>query len=136
MQVCDSNATGDLLQTVVGESMSKENLRQEDLMDNMVPEEPPGAVLEVVLPFPFANQNQSGIDLLLREESLQDVEGFIASRDNPAVHVLEAEKLLGEQEIVGFSFEQQEPAPIARMVGMEVRDRDEFAKNQGPNHPQ
>jgi hypothetical protein len=136
VQVSDANAIGDKMLTVEVGNTSKENSRPGDLVENMVSEESPGPVLEVVLPFPFVNRNQSGVEHLLREESLQDVEGYLASRDNPAVNVLEAEKLLGEQQKVGFNFDQQEPAPIARMVGMEGKDREEFAKNQGSNHPQ
>jgi hypothetical protein len=65
-----------------------------------------------------------------------NLEGFLASRDNPEVKKLEAQKLLCEQQKVGFSFDQHQQAPIDRMVDMEGRDRDEFSKRQESSRPQ
>ncbi|WJX69159.1 hypothetical protein P8452_53444 [Trifolium repens] len=93
-------------------------------------------ILEVILPFQQGPQPQSGVNLLLRDESLQDVEGFLAARDNPEGKILEAQKLLDEQLQLGFTFDHQVEKPIARMVGMEDRDREECVKRQGPARPQ
>jgi hypothetical protein len=100
------------------------------------PHSPPGMVLEVVLPFHCETRAQSGVDLLLCEDSIHNVEGFITGRENPEAKFLEAQRLLVEQETVGFNFDQREAAPIGRMVDMEVRDRVEFSKNQETTRPQ
>jgi hypothetical protein len=93
-------------------------------------------VLEVVLPFHCETRAQSGVDLLLCEDSIHNVEGFITGRENPEAKFLEAQRLLVEQETVGLNFDQREAAPIGRMVDMEVRDRVEFSKNQETTRPQ
>ncbi|MCI38801.1 hypothetical protein A2U01_0060030, partial [Trifolium medium] len=86
--------------------------------------------LEVVLPFHQATVSQSGVELLLREESLQDVDGYIAARVSSIAKNLEAEKLLTIQKELGMKFDSREAVPIGRMVNLEVRDRDEFEKRQ------
>jgi hypothetical protein len=96
----------------------------------------PGLVLEVVLPFQQSNQAQSGVNLLLRDESLHDVEGFLATRDNPETKMLEAKRLMREQQELGLSFDQNAEESIGRMVGMEDRDRGEFLKRQESSRPQ
>jgi hypothetical protein len=100
------------------------------------PHSPPSMVLEVVLPFHCETRAQSGVDLLLCEDSIHNVEGFITGRENPEAKFLEAQRLLVEQETVGLNFDQREAAPIGRMVDMEVRDRVEFSKNQETTRPQ
>ncbi|WJX90651.1 hypothetical protein P8452_72524 [Trifolium repens] len=95
-----------------------------------------GLNLEVVLPFHPENRAQSGVNLLLNEDSIHDVNGFTLARDNPEAIALEAQKLLIEQKKVGFTFDPQEEAPIGRMVTMEVRDRAEFMKSQEVTRPQ
>ncbi|MCI64899.1 hypothetical protein A2U01_0086157, partial [Trifolium medium] len=42
-----------------------------------------GLDLAVVLPFGNVPASQSGVKLLLDEESLLDVDGYLAARDNP-----------------------------------------------------
>jgi hypothetical protein len=96
----------------------------------------PGINLEVVLPFNSGANTQSGVNLLLSEDSLQDVEGYKAARENPEAINLEAQKLFCEQQKIGFSFDQNEVAPIGRMVDMEDRDRVDFSKRQGSSRPQ
>jgi hypothetical protein len=95
-----------------------------------------GFNLEVVLHFDTGTNTQSGVNLLLSEDSLQDVEGYKVARENPEAKILEAQKLLCEQKKVGFSFDQNEEAPIGKMVDMEVRDRVECSKRQGSSCPQ
>jgi hypothetical protein len=95
-----------------------------------------GFNLEVVLPFHHETRAQSGVNLLLNEDSIQDVIGFTLARDNPKAIALEAQKLLSEQKKVGFTFDPQEEAPIGRMVTMEVRDRAESMKSQEVTRPQ
>jgi DNA polymerase II small subunit/DNA polymerase delta subunit B len=57
--------------------------------------------LEVVLPFLPMDNTASGVQHLLGEDSLGDVDGFVAARDNPIVQELEAEKLLIDQQQLG-----------------------------------
>jgi hypothetical protein len=92
--------------------------------------------LEVVLPFHQPQQPQSGVNLLLNENSLLDVEGFAASRDNPQVRILETAKLMKGQEELGFNFGHNLEEPRERMIGMEVRDRNEVVKGQESSRPQ
>ncbi|MCI54797.1 hypothetical protein A2U01_0076047, partial [Trifolium medium] len=68
--------------------------------------------LKVVLPFHQAIVSQSGVELLLREESLQDIDGYLAARDSPIAKKLEAEKLLTEQKELGMKFDSREAVPI------------------------
>jgi hypothetical protein len=89
-----------------------------------------------VLPFEPGINSQSGLNLLLCEDSLQDVDGYIEARNNPEAKALEAQKLLCEQKKVGFSFDQNVVAPIGRMMDMEDRDRVDCVKRQGSSRPQ
>jgi hypothetical protein len=92
--------------------------------------------LEVVLPFHSEFRSQSGVNLLLNEDSIHDVNGFALARDNPEAIALEAQKLMSEQKKVGFTFDPQEEVPTDRMVTMEVRDRVEFSKSRELPRPQ
>jgi hypothetical protein len=80
-----------------------------------------GLDLEVVLP--FATGTTSGVHHLMGEDSLGDLEGFVAARDNPMVQEKEVEVLLKEQKDLGMIFDQRTDNPVSRMVTMEVRDR-------------
>jgi hypothetical protein len=62
-----------------------------------------GLDLEVVLP--FATGTTSGVHHLMGEDSLGDLEGFVAARDNPMVQEKEAEVLLKEQKDLGMIFD-------------------------------
>jgi hypothetical protein len=95
-----------------------------------------GLALEVVLPFQQPPQAQSGVNLLLSDDSIQDVEGFLVSRENPESKKLEAQKLLADQQELGFTFNQNLEEPVVRMVDMEVRDRAEFVMRQESPRPQ
>jgi hypothetical protein len=95
-----------------------------------------GLTLEVVLPFQQRSQPQSGVNLLMSEDSIQDVSGYAIARENPVAKTLEAQKLLGVQKKVGFSFAQNDEIPIDRMIDMEVRDRINFSKGQESSRPQ
>jgi hypothetical protein len=64
------------------------------------------------------------------------VEGYLASRANPLAKTLEAEKLLSDQQHMGFTFDQQSEAQIGRMVVMEDRDRGEVAKHEASSRHQ
>jgi hypothetical protein len=64
------------------------------------------------------------------------VKGFIASRDNPRVRTLEAEKLMSGQQELRFNFYHNLEEPAKRMIDMEVRDRTEVAKGQESSRPQ
>jgi hypothetical protein len=49
---------------------------------------------------------------LITQVSIQDVNGFSIARENPIAKTLEAQRLLGEQKKVGFSFDQQDDIAI------------------------
>ncbi|MCI42380.1 hypothetical protein A2U01_0063617, partial [Trifolium medium] len=62
------------------------------------------------------------------EQALQDVAGFIASRDDPIGKVLEVEKLIEIQKDLGVSFDSEEQAPVDRLLKLEDRDIGDLAK--------
>jgi hypothetical protein len=95
-----------------------------------------GIDLTVVLPIQNPSAAQSGVMALLEEDSLNDVGGFIASRDDPVGKVHEAEKLLQIQQNLGLSFDPNVLIPVDKVVLMEDRDRSELAKWQESNGPQ
>jgi hypothetical protein len=76
------------------------------------------------LPFQNGSRLESGLHLLLDDNSVKDVEGFIAARDSPTIIELEAKKLLQDQQELGFNFNSTEELPVDRMVNMEGRDRE------------
>jgi hypothetical protein len=96
----------------------------------------PGIVLEVVLPAPTPISGQSGVQLVMGDHSLHDVEGFLASRGDPGGALLEAENLIQLQQDLGVSFNPNEQVPIDRLLQMEDRDRKDLAKWQESNGPQ
>ncbi|WJX16361.1 hypothetical protein P8452_06395 [Trifolium repens] len=85
-----------------------------------------GLNLSVCLPFQVATATNSGLHQLLDDDSINDVEGFIAARESPIVLKLEAQKLLNNQQELGFNFAQEKALPVNRMVSMEVRDREKM----------
>jgi hypothetical protein len=97
---------------------------------------PEGFELTVVLPFERAQPQVSGVNLLLGADSLIDVEGFVADRDNPIIQHAEAEKLLLVQQGLGMHFEAGEIDPINRMVTMEIRDREKNMVDKESNRSQ
>jgi hypothetical protein len=60
----------------------------------------------------------------------------VVACNNPDSKILEANKLLSEQQELGFNFDLREEVPIGRMLGMEDRDRGNFEKCQESTHPQ
>jgi hypothetical protein len=92
--------------------------------------------LTVVLPSPNPSGSQSGLRELLHDGSLQDVEGFIASRNDPGCRIQEAEKLIQSQQALGICFDPSEQIPVDKLIAMEERDRDELAKWQESDGPQ
>ncbi|WJX51435.1 hypothetical protein P8452_37634 [Trifolium repens] len=92
-----------------------------------------GLNLSVCLPFQVANATDSGLHQLLNDDSINDVEGFIVARESPIVLKLEAQKLLDNQQELGFNFDQDEALPVNRMVNMEVRDREKMKLDLEPN---
>jgi hypothetical protein len=96
----------------------------------------PGIVLEVVLLAPIPNSGQSGVQLVMGDHSLHDVEGFLASRGDPGGVLLEAEKLTQLQQDLRVSFNPNEQVPIDCLLQMEDRDRKDLANWQESNGPQ
>jgi hypothetical protein len=105
--------------------ISSSEFDQTDTME--VSNSVPGFVLEVVLPMANPTPGQSGIQLLMGEHSIRDVEGFLAAREDGGGNVLEAEKLVQIQQDLGVSFNSSEQVPVDRLQKMEERDRSELA---------
>jgi hypothetical protein len=115
-----------------GEGFSQQQMAVEQV--NHLVEHPiqntEGFELSIVLPFHSDTIADSGVRLLLNEESLNDVEGFIEARDDPVIMELEAQTLLGKQQELGVNFEINEELPVKRMINMEVRDRGKLPEEQ------
>jgi hypothetical protein len=108
---------------------------QDVLVEDVGDPKPQELDVTVVLPFQQGTQSSSGVDLILCEDSLLDVEGFVSARNNPEAKSQEVQKLLADQQELGFRFNQQQQLPADRMLAMEDRDRGAFA-NQVSSGPQ
>jgi hypothetical protein len=95
--------------------------------------DPQGLNLSVCLPFQSGNVSNSGMRMILDEDALNDVDGFIDGRDSPSVMKTEALKLLENQQELGFNFATTEEESISRMVNMEVRDREKMKNDLESN---
>jgi hypothetical protein len=71
--------------------------------------------------------------MILDEDALNDVDGFIDGRDSPSVMKTEALKLLENQQELGFNFATTEEESISRMVNMDVRDREKMKNDLESN---
>ncbi|MCI27607.1 hypothetical protein A2U01_0048806, partial [Trifolium medium] len=96
----------------------------------------PGIDLAAIPPAVTVNSGQSGIQVLMDEQFLQDVEGFLAARHDPGGRRLEAEKLFEIQQDLGLSFHPKEQPPVDILMKMEDREICELAKWQESNGPQ
>jgi hypothetical protein len=72
---------------------------------------------------------QSGLNFILKEDSLEDVDGFLAYRKDPDVRKLEVELLLQVQSDLGVEFDAKERLPVDRMLELEVRDNENLERN-------
>ncbi|KAK2356805.1 hypothetical protein QL285_094129 [Trifolium repens] len=64
----------------------------------------------------------SGLNFILGENSVEDVEGFLANQKDPNVKKSEAAQLLEIQSELGINFVESKEQSEARLVEMEVRD--------------
>jgi hypothetical protein len=94
---------------------------------------PQGLELSVCLPFPANFEPESGVRHLLNEDTIKDVDGFVAARESPLIMEAEANQLLMNQKGLGFNFVQSEVVPVDRMVNMEIRDREKLSLDQESN---
>ncbi|MCH94213.1 hypothetical protein A2U01_0015170, partial [Trifolium medium] len=77
--------------------------------------------------------NQSGLNFILGDKTINDVDGFEANRNESIVKTTEAEILLEIQSDLGLNFDTKEPRPVSRMVMVEGRDRENL---EGCEEPQ
>jgi hypothetical protein len=101
----------------------------EEVQQQQVPE----MELMVCLPFGNSQRADSGIQHLLNEESLKNVDGFIETRESPRLIELEANKLLEDQQVLGVNFNLEKEVPVEKMVKMEARDKSKLQLNQESN---
>ncbi|MCI52730.1 hypothetical protein A2U01_0073976, partial [Trifolium medium] len=57
--------------------------------------------IEVVLPFDEKANPQSGLNFLMGEEDLEDVEAYVTRREDPQAKLLEAEQIIQIQTDMG-----------------------------------
>jgi hypothetical protein len=89
--------------------------------------------LEVVLPIEIPIAGQSGVHVLLNEDNLQDVQGFLHSREDPGGKIKEAEQLIEIQQELGVIFDTNKQASVDLLLKMEDRDRNELVQWQESN---
>jgi hypothetical protein len=76
---------------------------------------------------------QSGVDAILGDDCLEDVDGYAHNRKDPGAQLLEAEQILEIQSDLGLDFHEKKEATVTRLVELEERDRVKLLRSQ-ENH--
>jgi hypothetical protein len=87
--------------------------------DSVVPNSAPA----VVIP-------NSGINYILGEEALEDVDGFVLNRNGSEAKRSEAEVILEIQTDLGLNFVEGKEATVERLIELEDRDRAKMVVNE------
>jgi hypothetical protein len=69
--------------------------------------------------------SQSGMNMILGEEDLEDVEGYVTRRQEVPVQIAEAEHIIQIQTDLGLNFATSDTTMVPRLMGLEDRDRKE-----------
>jgi hypothetical protein len=69
---------------------------------------------------------QSGVNFIMGEDDLEDVEGFIAKREEPIAKISEAELIVQIQSDLGINYAEGAQASVDNLVQLEDRDRAEL----------
>jgi hypothetical protein len=78
-------------------------------------------VQEVVAPI-------SGVNFLLGDEALEDVDEYVVKRKAPEAKILEAEEIFEIQEALGLNFVEGKDVTVTRLVDLEDRDREKMGR--------
>jgi hypothetical protein len=79
---------------------------------------------------------QSGVNFIMGEDDLEDVEGFIAKREEPIAKISEAELIVQIQSDLGINYAEGAQASVDNLVQLEDRDRAELNKHVEANRSQ
>jgi NACalpha-BTF3-like transcription factor len=91
-----------------------------------IPKSPEAIHLEVVLPLEKSTCQQSGLNWLMGEEDLNDVDAYEVRRRNSETKRMEAEELLQIQQDFGVTCDRKEQNSVARLMEHEDSDREKF----------
>jgi hypothetical protein len=69
---------------------------------------------------------QSGLNILLNEADLEDVDGFVNNRKESIAKLSEAEQIFQIQSELGLNFVEGEQQSVVRLMELEERDRKEL----------
>jgi hypothetical protein len=127
MECSDSSQQNDEA-SVEGEFVGSQEARSENSLaiaetvvapDSVVPNSAPA----VVIP-------NSGINYILGEEALEDVDGFVLNRNGSEAKRSEAEVILEIQTDLGLNFVEGKEATVERLIELEDRDRAKMVVNE------
>jgi hypothetical protein len=74
---------------------------------------------------------QSGVNFILGEELLEDIDGFENNIREPVAKRLVAEQILAIQTDLGLTFQEDNNTTVNRLMELEDRDREQLARCQG-----
>ncbi|WJX55745.1 hypothetical protein P8452_41477 [Trifolium repens] len=72
----------------------------------------------------------SGVNFLLGDDALEDVDEYAANRKAPAAKILEAEEIFEIQEALGLNFVEGKEVTVTRLVDLEDRDREKMGRTK------
>jgi hypothetical protein len=75
-----------------------------------------------------AETSQSGVNLILGEDSIEDIDGFKEGRTEVVNKTLEAEKIFQIQSDLGLNFVEDKDNSVTRLITLEDRDREDLNK--------
>jgi hypothetical protein len=79
---------------------------------------------------------QSGVNFIMGEDDLEDVDGFIAKREEPVAKISEAELILQIQSDLGLNHVEGIQASVDNLIQLEDRNRAELNKHVEANRSQ
>jgi acid phosphatase class B len=77
-----------------------------------------------------AETSQSGVNLILGEDSIEDIDGFKEGRTEAVNKTLEAEKIFQIQSDLGLNFVEDKDNSVTRLITLEDREREDLNKYQ------
>jgi hypothetical protein len=76
------------------------------------------------------NRGISGVNLIMGNDSLEDVGGFIQNRKGTEAKRLEAEEILEIQEALGLTHTEGKEMTVKKLEELEDRDREKMARDE------
>jgi hypothetical protein len=73
--------------------------------------------------------SSSGLNVILAEAHLDDVDGFVTNREEAVAKISEAEHILQIQTDLGLNFVENNQRTVERLIQLEDRDREELNRD-------